>query len=282
MTDRPVIAVPSYKRPKAKIFRKLCNIPLDKYVFVRQEDYEDYKSVAHENGFKIVRLKKVSDIGDTRQAIVRYFNAKSINWVFMFDDDIRKIESLDFDSDKERFNSARILYEPEEPPRIEFSALLNWFRLAQFYNISLSSPNHRNYDRYLHGYININGSVPIQCVLVNVPDIMAAGNYASLRLVGNEDYYITYKLLTKGYTIAKIGSIEYDVPVVGSGQGGCNACEDSDLNNRYETYVNTFLKNVCDDPEIIGVKTTSSGQKSIKFNWRNLGKKLVPLQGFRR
>lgn len=264
---RPIIAIPSYKRPNGTAIIRLKNITLDKYLFIRPEDYFSYKSIAEENGFHIVKLKNVTDIGNTRQKIVEYCFYKGFNWVFMFDDDISKVECLAQSRDK--ITSARILYEPEEKPRFELKALQAWYRLAKKYNLSLSSPNHRAYDRFKHGYVRINQSACIQCVLLHIPDIIRVGNYHSLREVGNEDYYLQYKLMSARLFCGKIGIVEYDCPSVGEGQGGNNADEYTNINERYELYVKSFLKNVCSDPRLITTKCTKSGQKSIQFVWKN-------------
>jgi hypothetical protein len=89
---KPVIAIPSYKRSHRRIFKMLENIPLDKYVFVRPEDYEDYKSNLNTNVWNIVSIpESIEEIGETRAFIVDYFDMKvKRNWVFMFDDDIQK------------------------------------------------------------------------------------------------------------------------------------------------------------------------------------------------
>ena len=275
---KPIICIPSYRRPDTKILAKLRDIPLDKYVFIRPDDYEGYKAPAQENNFKIVKLNKVTDIGNTREAIVNYCNSKGFEWVFMFDDDIAKVECLA--QQEEKITSARILYEPDESPRFETKALLEWFKIAKKHNFALSSPNHRAYDRFKHGTIQVNRSACIQCVLLHIPDIVEVGNYKSLRLVGNEDYYLQFKLMRAGKQAAKIGCIEYDCPNVGAGKGGNNADEYTDINERYELYVGTFLREVCDDPELISTKTTKSGQKSIQFVWKNWNGKVLPIPGY--
>lgn len=264
---RPIIAIPSYKRPNGIAISRLKNISLEKYLFIRPEDYDSYKPVADNCGFHIVKLKNVTDIGNTRQRIVEYCSHKGFDWVFMFDDDISKVECLAQSEDK--ITSARILYEPEERPRFELKALQIWYKLAKKYNLSLSSPNHRAYDRFKHGYVRINQSACIQCVLLHIPDIISVGNYKSLRDVGNEDYFIQYKLMASGYFCGKVGVVEYDCPSVGVGSGGNNVDEYQNINERYDLYVQTFLNNVCNDPKLITTKVTKSGQKSIQFVWKN-------------
>lgn len=266
---KPVIAIPSYKRPQATAIKRLKDVPLDKYLFIRPEDYDSYKPIAEENGFKIIKLKNVTNIGNTRQKLVEYCHSKGFEWVFMFDDDIQKVECLA--QTKDKITSARILYEPDKKPRFEMRALKSWFKTAKEHNLSLSSPNHRAYDRFNHGYLRVNKSACIQCVLLHIPDIILVGNYKSLREVGNEDYYIQFKLMNAGKFCGKVGSIEYDCPSVGQGSGGNNADEYTDINERYKLYVHTFLDNVCDDPTKITTKITKTGQKSVQFVWKSFG-----------
>ena len=276
---RPILAIPSYKRPFSKIFSKLEHLKIEKYVFVRPEEEEVYQKTASSFGFTVVPLSDVGDIGSTRKRIVEWCSKNHKEWAFMFDDDISKVECLSQKGDK--ITAERILYHPEKAPGFETKALKKWFNYARKYNLSLSSPNHRAYDRFSHGVLRINSSACIQCVLLCIPDIIAVGNYASLREVGNEDYYIQYRLMSSGKRTGKIGCVEYDCPEVGVGKGGNNAEEYSDIQKRYEEYVNTFLSNVCNDPRKVSVKTTSSGQKSIQFLWRNWdGKESIPLPGF--
>lgn len=276
---KPILVIPSYKRPFQKIFSKLAHIPLDKYVFVRKQEQNIYEKQVSRFGFSVVSLSGVNDIGDTREKIVEWCSKNKKDWVFMFDDDISKVECLA--QERGKITSARILYSPEESPRIETKALKTWYQTARLYGLSLSSPNHRAYDRYSHGTLRINSSACIQCVLLYIPDIVSVGNYKSLRKVGNEDYYLQYCLMSAGKKVGKVGSIEYDCPCVGSGKGGNNADEYSDINERYKEYVSTFLNNVCNDPEKISTKLTSSGQPSIQFVWKNWdGKESIPLPGF--
>ena len=266
---KPVICIPSYKRPQGTAIYRLRDIPLSKYLFVRLEEESIYKEVAAENGFRLVKLNNVHDIGETRAAIMRFCYSKHFEWVFMFDDDIQKVECLAQKDGK--ITSARILYEPEEKPRFELKALKLWYDTARRYKLSLSSPNHRAYDRFKHGTVQINKSAIIQCVLIHTPDLWSVGNYKSLNKVGNEDYYVQYLLMNNGYKTGKIGSIEYDCPCIGAGSGGNNAEEYKDIKNRYEFYVNNFLNNVCNDPQLVTTKTTKTGQKSIQFIWKNWG-----------
>lgn len=271
---KPIICIPSYKRPSGIAIKRLRDIPLKKFLFVRSEELDIYREIAHENNFTLVKLKNVNDLGDTRQKICEWCNYKGFDWVFMFDDDISKVELLS--KQGEKITSSRILYEPEESPRFEYAALEIWYKIAKKYNLSLSSPNHRAYDRFEHGYLQINCSPCIQCTLLHIPDVISVGNYKTKEKIGNEDYYIQYKLMSQKFLCGKIGIIEYDCPSVGINKGGCY--EDYVANPTQEKYVNLFLDNVCNDPKYVTTKTTKTQRKSVKFIWKNWNGKKIKLK----
>ena len=77
--------------------------------------------------------------------------------------------------------------------------------------------------------------------------------------------------MKSGYLTGKVGNIEYDCPSIGQGAGGNNTEEYTNISERYNTYVKTFLDNVCNDPKYITTKTTKTGQKSIQFVWKSWG-----------
>ena len=81
---RPIIAIPSYNRPDAKIFNKLSSIKLQKFVFVRKEQYKDY-AYLQEKGFDVVTLPaSIEELGMTRRYIVWWCDKHGYDWTFMF------------------------------------------------------------------------------------------------------------------------------------------------------------------------------------------------------
>ena len=264
---RPIITIPSYNRPDAKIFNKLDSIKLQKFVFVRKEQYQDYEYL-QDKGFNIVVLPTtIEELGKTRRYIVYWCNKHRYDWAFMFDDDISKVEVLG-ERDDGTWNSQRIIDGSKTPPRFENKALRLWYKLAKQYNLSSSSPNHRAYDRFNHGpIIRVNKSAIIQCFLLKTKDIISVGNFKDTRLYGAEDYEIQYRLMSKGYKTGKIGLVEFDAPAIGNISDGT---EDAFV-KKYERFVSCFKEKVCDDPELIGVKTTKTGVPSIQFKWKNWG-----------
>lgn len=264
---KPVICIPSYNRPEGIAIERCSHLPLDKYIFIRKEQkelYSEWKS----KGYGLVCIPEdIEEIGKTRKYIISWCLRHHRHWAFMFDDDVSKVECLDQKSDG-TWNSKRIIAGSKTPPRFEIEALKLWYNLAKTYGIALSSPNHRAYDRFNHGHnIRINKSTPIQCVLIHTPTIKYVGNYRHSRIVGNEDLYIIYQLMTHNQKIGKIGLIEYDCAAMGNIEDGT---KDS-FQEKYERFVRCFKENVCNDPELIGVKTTSTGVPSIQFKWKNWG-----------
>lgn len=259
---KPIIAIPSYRRPNASIFSKLENVGLETYVFVRAEEKEMYPSEVN----RIV-INNVANIGETRKKLVCWCNRRGIDWVFMFDDDIRKVENrVKVGSE---WKCRRIIEQPRKSPSFEKHALVHWYKTAKTYNLALSSPSTRTEYRKNKFELTINSGQCIQCVLLHIPSIIEIGNYRSTLEVGAEDIHIQYKLMLEGYNTGVIHNIEYDCPSVGKGKGGNNAVENLNLLQRYRNYVATFQENVTADMNLMQIKETKTGLPSIKFKWRN-------------
>ena len=207
----------------------------------------------------------IQEVGKTRKYITYWCDKHHYDWFFMFDDDISKIELLAEKPDG-GWNSKRILEGSKTPPRFEIEALKLWYTLARKYNLSSSSPNHRAYDRFSHGpNIRINKSAVIQCFLLKTKDVISVGNFRDTRIYGVEDYDLQYRLMKYGYRTGKIGLVEFDAPAIGNISDGTS---DTFL-EKYKRFVDCFLNNVCNDPELIGIKQTSTKVPSIQFKWKN-------------
>lgn len=262
---KPVLCIPSYSRPNGIAIERCKELPLKKFIFIRREQEDLYDR--WRPWYTLVLQDHGTDIGLVRKNIVNYCYKKGYDWAFMLDDDISKVETLGRKPDGNITSNRIIAGKPG--PRMEPEAFKAWFKVAKEWDLVLSSPNHRAYDRFNHGVLQVNKSACIQCVLLQIPAIKFVGGYKSLHETGNEDYFIQYKLMSAGFLTGKVGCVEYDCPAVGSGEGGNNTDEYKDLNKRYELYVQTFLDNVCNDPELIKTKTTKTGQKSVQFIWKN-------------
>ena len=270
--SKPVLCIPSYNRPNGKAIERCKNLNIDKFLFIRKSQkslYAQYSPYYH------IILQKDScsdDIGKVRRNIVNFCDRHHYDWTFVFDDDVLKVETLGRKKDG-TMTAQRILEGSKTPPSIEEKALKIWYKTAKEYALSLSSPNHRAHDRFHHGQITLNKSAICACVLLYIPDIISVGNYKSIEVTGNEDYYIQYKLMKKGLRCGKVGLIEFDVPSLGSGKGGCNS-EKEELCERYQRYIRKFQTNVCNDPNLVRTKATKVGVPSLQFVWKNWAERI--------
>ena len=270
---KPILCIPSYCRPNGVAIERCKDLPLEKFIFIRKEQEELYSK--WKNYYTLVTQTTGTDIGKVRRNIMTWSSKHGYEWVFMLDDDISKVEILG-KKPNGVITSQRIV-DGIPGPRMEIGAFKEWFKQTTQNGLVLSSPNHRAFDRFHHGQLLVNKSACIQCVLVHVPTAMSVGNYKSLKDTGNEDYYMQYLFMRAGYKVGKIGTIEYDCPAVGSGEGGNNAGEYTNLTEKYNTYVNTFLSEVCSDTRLITTKITKTGQKSIQFVWKNWNGYSIPM-----
>lgn len=262
---KPVLCIPSYFRPDGTAIERCKELPLQKFIFIRREQEQMYER--WKPWYKLILQDHGTDIGLVRRNIVNYCYKKGFEWAFVLDDDILKVETIGRKPDGSMTSNRIIAGIPG--PRMEPEAFKAWFKVAKKWDLALSSPNHRAYDRFNHGALRVNKSACIQCVLLNIPAVKAVGGYKSLHDTGNEDYYLQYKLMSAGLLTGKVGCIEYDCLPVGFGEGGNNVDEYKDIDERYSVYVQTFLDNVCNDPARIKTKTTQTGRKSIQFVWKN-------------
>lgn len=272
---KPILCIPSYSRPDGVAIERCKHLPFRKFLFIRKEQKELYSK--WKDYYTLVTQTTGTDIGKVRRNIITWSNKQGYDWVFMLDDDISKVEILGKKPDGV-ITSQRII-DGIPGPRMEIEAFREWFKQAVQNKLVLSSPNHRAFDRFHHGQLLVNKAACIQCILIHVPSAVAVGNYKSLRDTGNEDYYMQYLLMKTGKKAGKIGTIEYDCPIVGVGSGG-NSEEyqkQGNMSATYEEYIATFLKNVCNDPNLITIRRNRSGQRSIQFVWKNWGGYSVPM-----
>lgn len=265
---KPIIAVPSYNNPDSKCLPKLKSVGLEVYLYVRREQVPQYRKYK-ELGYHIVSLNNVSEIGMTRAAVVKHLYSIGVNWAFMLDDDVSKVELLGYNKSKDRWDSKRIMGGSQEPPRMEKRAFQLWYRLAKKHDLSLSSPIYRPEIHAKGPHILVNKSAVIQCVLLKIPDIIAVGNYRNIWDTGNEDYYIQYKLMDAGCLTGKIGVVEYDCPSMGGNT--------ENLITKQKAYIEAFQRNVYSGDRM-STKTTKTGIPSLAFVWKQWGGMKIPLE----
>lgn len=267
------IAVPSYRRPHGTTVRRLQPCPYDKFLCVRPDEVISYTPVAQATGFEVLTLENVSDIGNTRQRLVEKLS-KNYEWVFMLDDDLSYIELLGQRDGKKK--AQRIIQTPGVKPSIEARALSEWLATAKRYEFSCSTPTHHS-DWSRYGTTIVNKAVCGGAVLLHTPSILEVGNYKSNYEIGFEDVYMQYKLMRAGKRCATVGSITFQDL---RDKGGC--MENIYKNGREECHIlftDLFLKNVCDDTNLIRVTYPFKNHPdcgAIRFNWRNWNGYKIP------
>lgn len=268
---KPCIAIPSYNRPNAMALHRVKDVGLKVFVFVRREQLDMYSQWSKD--YTLVPIDGVSELGMTRRVAVEYLFNLGYKWVFMLDDDISKVEMLG--EGEKGWNSRRVLSGSPTPPRMEKEAFQLWYKIARKHDLALSSPNHRAYDRFNHGsHVRVNKSAIIQCVLLQVDKVVLVGNYKNTRKTGAEDYYLQYMLMKNGFNTGKIGLVEYDCPTIGNISDGTK----DTMIDKYNRFIRSFKKNVCDDESLVTTKTTKTGVPSLQFVWKNWGGYTIPIK----
>jgi len=102
------VFVPSYHRPKATFLVRSLIYEFPMYVFVRKEDILNYEYLTLRPNTTLVTLpRKVSNIGETRRAMIKYAVKQGIPKIFMIDDDVSRLDFSVWDSDKGGCKSLR-------------------------------------------------------------------------------------------------------------------------------------------------------------------------------
>lgn len=265
---KPALVIMSMNHPDVNIFTRLSSVELDKYIFVRKNQYDMYKHQI-KNGWKIVKLPDwVEEAGTTRKAMMLWLNKHGYSWAFQLDDDVAYLGNCE-----KRPEGWKWEYTHKGKVYFKTSVFNRWYKIAKKYKLSLSSPCHRFHDHNRHGnVIYINKAACIQCVLVYIPDVLAVGNYRDTRKYGVDDYTLQYYLMKNGYKCGMIGNLLYDSPAIG------NPNDHQATIDKYKTYIKLFRENVCDDESLVSTKTTRSGIPSLQFVWKNWGSEVIRME----
>lgn len=267
------VFVPSYHRPKATFLVRSLIYEFPMYVFVRKEDVLNYEYLTLRPNTTLVTLpRKVSNIGETRRAMVKYAVRHGIPKIFMIDDDVSRLDFSVWDSDKVVVRASGTV----ERKREDFTRVLRcWQKEWELHdNCAMFGLSYRPFSWSMRRYqINMAQRAQLQqCVGVNVELIHEAGlNYQSNSVVGNEDLFLQLECYKAGLECLKTNHLQYDCTAMGAGTGGCNDSEEGSIQAKQERRVAAFLE-ACDRPELIKVAQTRSGVKSIKFVWSEINR----------
>lgn len=267
------VFVPSYHRPKATFLGRSLYYEFPMYVFVRKEDVLNYEYLTLRPNTTLVTLpRKVSNIGETRRAMIKYAVKQGIPKVFMIDDDVSRLDFSVWDPYKEAVRASGTV----ERKREDFTKVLRcWQKEWELYgNCAMFGLSYRPFSWSMKRYqINMAQRAQLQqCVGVNVELIHEAElNYQSNSVVGNEDLFLQLECYKAGLECLKTNHLQYDCTAMGAGTGGCNDSEEGSIQAKQERRVAAFLE-ACDRPELIKVAQTRSGVKSIKFVWPEINR----------
>lgn len=274
------ICVPSYNRPNPVILDSLDTYPELPFILFIRNDPEQKKMYKHlKKKCKIVLLDDVHNIGQTRKAIIEWCKENKIPQIFMMDDDI---DELDFLYPHKTNNGTVCMRAARQNMGRPYKGvnpftLRMWMRMIEESrkDLTISAPAYRPDSWHMKNkdadVVYNNGSC-IQCIHINVKNLAKKGlNYRDTDECGNEDYALQFDVMSSGLTTCVFHDLMYGCPAVGSKPGGCeNASGIADVKERYNKYIELFLKNVSGyNHEGVKVKNTrSSALNSIKFDWK--------------
>lgn len=275
------ICIPSYSRPNATILHELKKDPkLPVILFIQDEQKELYKDwYAY---FKIVRLKNVNNIGETRAKIVDYAYHKGYEHVFMFDDDISKFNYLVKGYTKKGSKKLMLNPIPINECQISRDALRLWsYYISLCDNLALSgvvfSPFSWMWNNTHQKWI-YNKGVIAQIFSVNVRLLKQHDiQYKSNEVCFNEDTCIQFECMNSGLNTILFKEFTYYTPICGTQEGGCAEMYGFDPNKtkkeNFESCLNAYsngaekLFNLCNNPEGLKIKQESSGRRYVAFIW---------------
>lgn len=285
------ICIPSYQRPDATLLYELAKDPnIPAILFIRKEELPKYKKWSRR--FKIVLLKDVHNLGETRAAIMRYCYTHGIKKIFMLDDDVQKFGYLVQGETKK--GEKKLMIHPFAPEACQICRTS--FKLWMYYislcdNVGLSGIGFRPFSwpwgntrkRWVY-----NDNIIGQIFFVDVALCFTQGvNFRSSDICFNEDTCFQFEVMRAGMNTISFREFTYTVPSVGE-LGGCAEMYQLDptksRKKNKEICAQTcrekahlLIDNVAKDHPGITLKTEkSSGRKYAGFIWDYWRKPYVP------
>lgn len=276
------VCVPSYQRPDAPILYELKKDPrIPVILFVRKTEKERYAK--WKKYFKIVYLSGVSNIGETRRAIVKYLYKNGVSGCFMMDDDIPKFGYLVKGYTKTGNKKLMLQNYPSEACQISRDALKLWqYYISLCKDVALSGVVYRPFS-WMWGNTKkpwmYNDGVIAQIFFVNVKLLTKSGiNYRSNTECFNEDTCIQFEVMKAGLNTIHFKEFTYSVPVVGQ-IGGCsemygidpNASKQENFERCIKSYTagaHLLIDNIAKGHPGIVLKYERSGRGYAGFVWK--------------
>ena len=279
--DFPIypICIPTYNRPDARILTALDTYPeLPFILFIRNTKDQKALYKKWKSRCKIVLLDDVDNIGATRAAIINWCIENKVSRIFMLDDDV---DELDFLYPHETRNGTLCMRAARQNMGRAYKGvnpftLRMWMKVIESSrkDLTLATPAYRPDSWHMKNKdadLKYNDGACIQCVYINVKNLYRAKiNYRDTEDCGNEDYALQFDIMSKGLTTCVFHDFMYGCPAVGSIEGGNeDACKIKDIKERYEHFIELFVKNVSKgEHEGIRIARSKSNIPSIKFNWK--------------
>lgn len=284
------IAIPSYKRPEARLLKTLSSTdyPGRVMVFVRKEELKSYKSVWGDR-FEFVPLRGVRNLGETRAEMVNWCLDNDISEIIMMDDDITAFDYM-VKGCKKNGEPCLKTYQNSvcEQLGVNPTAIKLWQlylkEAKENYPIALSSVAYRTYSWHYDntkkpwslndGYCNQVFYLDLELLKEN------SINYVSSDVCFNEDKYMQYQVMSSGLYSLVFNEFSYSVSTAGhisDGSGcaemyGCqNGYSEERLFTAYKNGTKKFIKNVLNEEDNHRCirKVNRQGMYEIKFVWKH-------------
>lgn len=277
------ICIASYARPDASLLNEMIKNPVYKgsLLFIRKEEYDKYEKWSE--FFKIIKLKNVDNVGDTRRVLVNYCVSHGIDSIYLLDDDINEVQYLIPSKTSGGVECMRTYSVVNQVKKaVDPIAFMIWQyiidnKLSE--EVAISAPVYRPFSwnlKHKNAKLVYNSADCIQCVRLNIKLLHDNNiNYRSTKVVGPSDYAIQFDCMSKGLKTIQLKDIEYGAKAMGDGEGGCSASEynvlfNGDMTKVMEDRHRRFMENVCgyDHPGIRTKTTVKTGRISPAFNWK--------------
>lgn len=263
------ICVPSYSRPDAALLKFAKKEQLPFILFIREEQKNLYKPWAEY--CRVVVLKGVTNIGQTRNAILRWAHRQGYDDIFMFDDKVTGVNFME--PHTTRTGNLTLAKSPQ--CKTLKDALLVWQAFIEEYRPAMSGCQHKGFS---YNPANIdkpplrNGMETKIAIHINVKALFEHGiNYRDTKVCGSEDAALLFDVMSSGLSVLTFLDLEYgNVPSGGSSLSvGVSDKEACDRKSRFDAYNRLFLKNVCGEghPGIGFRKDRGTGVTYIRFKW---------------
>ena len=209
------LCIPSYKRPHAPIFSKRSKIfpyfdPRWVYVFIRKEDYEDYKFLEGRVTLMILP-ETIKELGMTRDYIMQWAYDTGYENIFMFDDRFLSVFPL---APRLTKNGKLILAVMPNSDPYETLKMWEYLHTKVYYPTTISNVMIRGREWYP---VNINkeikpngGGGAFMYYCINVRDCLDNDvRFKNVYEWGLDDVSMTYRTLLKGLPVRQFTDMAY-------------------------------------------------------------------------